>query len=111
MSYLTRGRALDAESQGSMSSILIGLALAQGGKAIGQIGEAFGIENLTVDTKSNGESEDFEVSGYVLPGLQVKYGLGDDELTIRYRVMKDLYLEAMSGINKTVDLIYQFNIK
>ncbi|ODA35410.1 hypothetical protein A8L45_03825 [Veronia pacifica] len=112
LSYLTQGRDLDAESSGtSFNSLLLGLALSQSGKMVGKIGEAFGVENLTLDSKSNGDSENIEVSGYVLPGLQVKYGLGVEELTIRYRIMKDLYLEAMSGLEKTFDLLYQFSIR
>jgi translocation and assembly module TamB len=42
----------------------------------------------------------------------VKYGVGIfnslGEVTIRYRLMKDLYLEAVSGLTSTVDLLYQF---
>jgi translocation and assembly module TamB len=42
----------------------------------------------------------------------VKYGVGIfkplGEFTVRYRLMKDLYLEGVSGIESAVDLIYQF---
>nr|VXZ89423.1 Family of uncharacterised function (DUF490) [Klebsiella pneumoniae] len=44
------------------------------------------------------------VSGYVLPGLQVKYGVGIFDspatLTLRYRLMPKLYVEAVSGIDR-----------
>jgi translocation and assembly module TamB len=113
LSYLLRGRALDAESgDNSMTMTLIGLSLAQSGKIVGEIGEAFGVSDLQLDTAGSGENSQVTVSGYVLPGLQVKYGVGIfnslGEVTIRYRLMQDLYLEAVSGLTSTVDLLYQF---
>lgn len=52
------------------------------------------------------------VSGYVLPCLQVKYGVGIFDsiatLTLRYRLMPKLYLEAVSGVDQALDLLYQF---
>ncbi|WP_232313456.1 translocation/assembly module TamB domain-containing protein [Enterovibrio coralii] len=116
LSYLTRGRNLDSESDGNaMTSMLIGLGLSQSGKLVGQIGEAFGVQDLTVDTAGSGNDEKVEVSGYILPGLQVKYGVGIftslPEFTVRYRLIKDLYLEAVSGADNAVDLLYQFSIK
>ncbi|MDD1781607.1 translocation/assembly module TamB [Enterovibrio sp. ZSDZ35] len=116
LSYLTRGRNLDSESDGNaMTSMLISLGLSQSGKLVGQIGEAFGVQDLTVDTAGSGNDEKVEVSGYILPGLQVKYGVGIftslPEFTVRYRLIKDLYLEAVSGADNAVDLLYQFSIK
>lgn len=44
--------------------------------------------------------------------LQVKYGMGIFDslatLTLRYRLMPRLYLQAVSGMNQAVDLLYQF---
>ncbi len=52
------------------------------------------------------------MSGYILPGLQVKYGVGIfnsvGQFTIRYRLMRDLYLEAVSGVDSAIDLLYRF---
>ncbi|CZF84087.1 Translocation and assembly module TamB [Grimontia celer] len=116
LSYLTRGRNLDSESDGNaMTSMLIGLGLSQSGKLVGQIGEAFGVQDLSVDTSGSGNDEKVEVSGYILPGLQVKYGVGIftslPEFTVRYRLLSDLYVEAVSGADNAVDLLYQFSIK
>ncbi|WFB48458.1 translocation/assembly module TamB domain-containing protein [Vibrio coralliilyticus] len=113
LSYLLRGQNIDGESGGnSMTTTLIGLSLAQSGRVVGQIGEAFGVQDLQVDTAGSGDDSQVTVSGYVLPGLQVKYGVGIfdsvGEFTVRYRLMQDLYLEAMSGLDSAVDLLYQF---
>ena len=113
LSYLLRGRDIDGESGGnSVTSTLIGLSLAKSGRVVGEIGEAFGVQDLQLDTAGSGDDSQVTVSGYVLPGLQVKYGVGIfdsvGEFTVRYRLMQDLYVEAMSGLDSAVDLLYQF---
>jgi len=114
LSYLLRGQSL-SNSGGDgdvMTSMLVGLGVAQSGQIVGKIGETFGVSNLTLDTAGVGDSSQVVVSGYVLPGLQVKYGVGIFDslatLTLRYRLMPRLYLEAVSGIDQALDLLYQF---
>ncbi|EHD20271.1 MULTISPECIES: autotransporter assembly complex protein TamB [Brenneria] len=114
LSYLLRGEGLDSSGADSaaMTSMLIGLGVAQSGQVVGKIGEAFGVSNLALDTQGAGDDSQVVVSGYVLPGLQVKYGVGIFDslatLTLRYRLMPKLYLEAVSGIDQALDLLYQF---
>ncbi|NDO83003.1 translocation and assembly module TamB [Citrobacter sp. NCU1] len=114
LSYLLRGQGLDSEQNDSaaMTSMLIGLGVAQSGQVVGKIGETFGVSNLALDTQGVGDSSQVVVSGYVLPGLQVKYGVGIFDslatLTLRYRLMPKLYLEAVSGVDQALDLLYQF---
>lgn len=114
LSYLLRGQGLDSNQSDSaaMTSMLIGLGVAQSGQVVGKIGETFGVSNLALDTQGVGDSSQVVVSGYVLPGLQVKYGVGIFDslatLTLRYRLMPKLYLEAVSGVDQALDLLYQF---
>ena len=113
LSYLLRGQDIDGESGGNaMTTTLIGLSLARSGQVVGDIGEAFGVQDLQLDTAGTGDDSQVTVSGYILPGLQVKYGVGIfdsvGEFTVRYRLMKDLYVEAISGLDSAVDLLYQF---
>ena len=114
LSYLVRGQGLDSgQSDGAaMTSMLIGMGVAQSGQVVGKIGETFGVSNLALDTQGVGDSSQVVVSGYVLPGLQVKYGVGIFDslatLTLRYRLMPKLYLEAVSGVDQALDLLYQF---
>lgn len=113
LSYLLRGQDIDAESSGdAMTTALIGISLAKSGRVVGEIGEAFGVQDLQLDTAGSGDDSQVTVSGYILPGLQVKYGVGIfnslGEFTVRYRLMQDLYLEAVSGVDSAVDLLYQF---
>jgi translocation and assembly module TamB len=114
LSYLLRGQGLDntGDDSNAMTSMLVGLGVAQSGQVVGKIGETFGVSNLALDTAGVGDSSQVVVSGYVLPGLQVKYGVGIFDslatLTLRYRLMPKLYLEAVSGIDQALDLLYQF---
>ncbi|WP_127959935.1 autotransporter assembly complex protein TamB [Serratia microhaemolytica] len=114
LSYLLRGQGLDSSGAdgNAMTAMLIGMGLAQSGQLVGKIGEAFGVSNLALNTEGAGENSQVVVSGYVLPGLQVKYGVGIFDslatLTLRYRLMPRLYLEAVSGIDQALDVLYQF---
>ncbi|ARS53977.1 translocation/assembly module TamB domain-containing protein [Kushneria konosiri] len=116
LSYLLRGRAPDAsgDSDGMLTSALIGLSLSRSGKAIGQLGESFGIEDLSLDTAGSGDDSQVVVSGYLFDDFQVSYGMGlfssIAELTLRYRLIQNLYLQAVSGANQAVDLIYTFSL-
>ncbi len=117
LSYLLRGQDLDSETGGgnAMTTALIGLSLARSGKVVGEIGSAFGVQDLQLDTAGSGDESQVTVSGYIAPGLQVKYGVGIfnsvGEFTVRYRLMTDLYVEAVSGLDSAVDLLYQFQLE
>ena len=79
---------------------------------MGGIGEAFDISDLTLDTAGIGDNSQVVVKGNITPRLQVKYGVGLfqplAELTLRYKIMPQLFLQSVSGVNQAVDLLYQF---
>ncbi|AFP85202.1 autotransporter assembly complex protein TamB [secondary endosymbiont of Ctenarytaina eucalypti] len=114
LSYLLRGHGLDGSGVDSnmMTSMLIGMGVAQSGHVVGKIGKAFRVSDLSLETKGVGESSQVVLSGYMAPYLQVKYGVGIFDslatLTLRYRLMPKLYLEAVSGLNQTLDMLYRF---
>lgn len=114
MSYLLRGQGPDASSTDStmLTSMLIRMGVAQSDQVVSKIGQAFGVSDLALDTQGIGDSFQIVVSGYIAPGLQVKYGVGIFDslatLTLRYRLMPKLYLEAVSGRNQALDLLYRF---
>ncbi|WP_318442157.1 autotransporter assembly complex protein TamB [Photobacterium leiognathi] len=116
LSYILTGRNIDSGGDGgsnsAMTTALIGMGLAQSGQLVGDVGEAVGIKDLSLSTAGAGDDSQVQISGYIAPGLQVKYGVGIfnqvDEFTLRYRLMKNLYVEAVSGLDQAVDLLYQF---
>ncbi len=115
LSYLMRGEGLDPNGEGDNSMItsaIINLGLSQGNRVIEQLGDAVGISGLGLDTEGVGEDSAVAVSGYILPGLKVKYAVGLFDslatLTLRYRVIPRLYVEAASGVDQALDVLYSF---
>lgn len=115
LSYLIRGEGLDpsGDSDNTMiTSALINLGLSQGSHVFESLGDAVGISGLGFETEGVGDSSQLVVSGYVLPGLKVKYGVGIFDslatLTLRYRVIPRLYVEVVSGVDQALDLLYSF---
>ncbi|MEL7978980.1 translocation/assembly module TamB domain-containing protein [Vreelandella titanicae] len=115
LSYLLRGRAPDASGGGvdsALTTALIGMSLGRTGGAVGSIGEAFGIDDLTLDTTGAGDDSQVAVSGQLTDDLRISYGVGIfspiAELTLRYTLWRNLYVQAVSGTNQAVDLIYTF---
>lgn len=116
LSYVLTGRSLEnsgeAGSSGSVGAALLGMGLAKSGKAVGKLGETFGIQDLNLGTAGVGDSSKVEVSGSITPRLKIKYGVGlfDGlaEVTLRYKLLPQLYLQSVSGVNQAFDLLYQF---
>jgi translocation and assembly module TamB len=117
LSYLLRGRAPDASGGGvdnAVTTALIGMSLGRTGGAVGSIGEAFGIDNLTLDTTGAGDDSQVALTGQLTDDIRISYGVGIfspiAELTLRYTLWRNLYLQAVSGTSQAVDLIYEFNL-
>ncbi|MEQ6917487.1 autotransporter assembly complex protein TamB [Halomonas aquatica] len=116
LSYLLRGRAPDSSggADGALTSALIGLTLGKTGGAVGAFGEAFGIQDLSLDTAGAGEESQVVVTGNITDRLSIGYGVGVfspiAELTLRYQLWRSLYLEAVSGAAQAVDLVYTFSL-
>ncbi|MGQ4879867.1 translocation/assembly module TamB domain-containing protein [Billgrantia sp. LNSP4103-1] len=113
LSYLLRGRApRDGDADGALTAALVGLTLGQTGGVVGAIGQAFGIDDLALETSGTGEESQVVVSGYLTDDLRVSYGVGIfspiAELTLRYTLWRDFYVQAVSGAAQAVDLIYIF---
>ncbi|MEQ5802145.1 translocation/assembly module TamB domain-containing protein [Halomonas sp. H10-9-1] len=114
LSYLLRGRAPnDSDTDGALTSALVGMAVGQAGGAVGSIGQAFGVSDLTLDTAGSGEDSQVTLSGQLTDDFEVRYGVGVfspiAELTLRYNIWRSLYLEAVSGTAQAVDLVYTFS--
>ncbi|MCB8889852.1 translocation/assembly module TamB [Halomonas malpeensis] len=116
LSYVLRGRAPDASGGGidsALTTALIGMSLGRTGGAVGSIGQAFGIDDLTLDTTGAGDDSQVALSGQLTDDLRISYGVGIfspiAELTLRYTLWRNLYLQAVTGTSQAVDLIYTFS--
>lgn len=116
LSYLLQGRA-PGEGGGAsdaLTTALLGLTLGKAGGTVGAIGEAFGIQDLSLDTAGSGDDSQVEVSGNLSERLSMSYGVGVfspiARLTLRYKIWNNLYAEAVSGAAQAVDLIYTISL-
>ena len=117
ISYLLRGRDINSEDETSqdvvITTMLVGSSLGQGKDVIGFLGDTLGVKDFAIDTRGQGDDTRVEVSGYVLPGVQIRYGIGLfsdlSEVVVRYEIIPKLYIELVSGVDSAVDLYYKFS--
>ncbi|TDW62544.1 translocation/assembly module TamB domain-containing protein [Oceanimonas baumannii] len=116
LSWLLRGRGLEggdgSDGNALVQSMLLGAGVGQVGGLVSGVGEALGLQDVALDTSGSGESTAVNISAYVLPGLQIGYGVGVfssiGELRLRYELLPRLYLQATSGLSQAIDLFYKF---
>ncbi|URJ28084.1 translocation/assembly module TamB domain-containing protein [Candidatus Blochmannia vicinus (nom. nud.)] len=97
-----------------ITSFLIGASVKNSEQFINKIGKIFGVQDLALNTQDIiGTTPLVAISGYIAPGLQIKYGISIFDLlttiTVRYCLCSQLYLEATSGSNQAIDLLYKFD--
>lgn len=124
MNALVTGRinntgATQISEQGFKSEVTNNLAAAglsfglSGTRSLtNQIGQAFGLQSLTVDASGNSEDTNVNVTGYVTPDLYIRYGVGvfnaQNSLSIRYQLTRRIYIEATSAAENAVDVVYSW---
>ncbi len=113
LSYLLQGRDLESGEGGNdMAVAAIGLGIGATGSLVGDVGDALGVDDLALGTSGSGDDAKVTVGGNLLPGISVRYGRGIfsavSELTLRIRLLRNLYLEAVSSTDNALDFIYRF---
>jgi translocation and assembly module TamB len=117
ISYLLRGRDISSEDETSqdvlLTTMLVGSSLGQSKGIINTLGDTLGVEDFAIATMGQGDDTRVEVSGYVLPGVQIRYGIGLfstlSEVAVRYEFLPKLYIELITGVDIAVDLYYKFS--
>ena len=117
LSYLIRGRPMGADGPGGdemLATAAIALGIHGGGGALGAVAEGVGIQDFEIDTAGEGEDAEVVLSGYITPRLYAAYGVAVfapvNTVTLRYYLTWQLYLEAISGQESSLDLMYRFEI-
>ncbi|NQZ89794.1 MAG: translocation/assembly module TamB domain-containing protein [Colwellia sp.] len=112
LSYLVRGRGLDAGT--SDSNMAIGIAL---GSAITNFsGVLTQIERLPLINRIeiDGDDKQASIAGYLGDQVYIKYGIGIiepiNELTVRFYFLSRLWVETVSGLENSADIYYSFDI-
>ena len=111
LSYVILGRAPGGQADdGQMGRAAISLGLTQVNKVTGQIGEDFGIRELTLEAEGSGDQTSVVASGYLSEDLSIRYGVGIFEpistVALRYDLGRYFYLEAASGLAASLDIFY-----
>lgn len=114
LSYLLRGHGMtDDSDSSSLTSLLLSTGLNQTGQLVTKLGNRVGIKQLSLSTSGSGDETQVQLSGYLLPGVQLKYGHGmfeaSNEITLRYQLIPKFYLEVVSGLENAIDLYYEFS--
>lgn len=120
LSYLLRGTSINNTSAGQsqdsvLASMLMAAGLSRGENLVGKIGDTFGVENLALDASGQGDDTKLNLTGYIAPGVQIRYGVGvfnsAAEVALRYEITPKLYIEAMSSaLRNALDLYWRFSI-
>lgn len=116
MSYIMRGQSLESADNSdneALTAALLSVGLSQTGQFVSEVAHLLKVIDLNVSTTGAGDDYQVVVSGYVLPGLQVKYSMGLFDsiatITVRYRLLAQLFVEASSGAAHSLDLLYSFD--
>lgn len=117
LSYLVRGRGLDSDTDNSTTAagLLVGMSITNNIGLFEQIEKLPLINNLALDTEGVGDQTQATVSGYVGNRVYLKYGIGVyepiNELTVRMYMFNRFWLEIVSGLEKSTDIYYSFDIE
>ncbi len=104
--------------ENSYAAMLIGFGLSSSESLTSNVGNALGIEDLSLSTTGQGSDTKVAISGKIASNLTVRYGVGmfsdedsgGQEVALRYQILSNLYLEIVRSLYTTVDLYYQFTL-
>ena len=104
--------------ENSYAAMLIGFGLSSSESLTSNVGNALGIEDLSLSTTGQGSDTKVAISGKIASNLTVRYGVGmfsdedsgGQEVALRYQTLSNLYLEIVRSLYTTVDLYYQFTL-
>jgi translocation and assembly module TamB len=111
-----RGNLSGGDSDPNYGAMLLGLGLSQSGKVTNSIGKSLGIEDLSLTSTGQGSDSQISLSGNITKDLSVRFGVGlsdGQEVAIRYRILPNLYLQAVRQFTEAVsliDLFYEFSL-
>jgi translocation and assembly module TamB len=116
LSYLLTGQDFDkpGESQDANTQLvntLVSFGVGRSENGIGRLGRKLGVDNLNLQAAGVGEETQVQISGRLSDKIQISYGLGVfdsvSEIKLRYDLLPDVYLEAVSGMQNALDLYYE----
>jgi len=116
MSYLMRGRGLDAGAGADGTAVALSLASGVVNRTtlVSELNRVPGVSDVQFGADGSGDDTAATVSGYVGGRLYLSYGVGLYEpinvLTARLYLGTRLWLEVVSSLENSVDLYYSFDL-
>jgi autotransporter translocation and assembly factor TamB len=116
MSYLVRGRGMDAGA--GVDGTAMALSMASGAvnrsSLVSELNRIPGVSNVEFGAQGSDDDTAATVSGYIGERIYLSYGVGLYEpvnvLTARLYLRSRLWLEVVSRLENSVDLYYSFDI-
>lgn len=101
-----------SEVSNNLAAAGLGYGLSGTRNLTNQIGEAFGLQSLTVDASGSEDDTNVNVTGYITPDLYIRYGVGvfnaESTLSMRYQLTRRVYLEAIAETENIIDVVYSW---
>ncbi|GHD11483.1 hypothetical protein GCM10007052_11260 [Halioglobus japonicus] len=117
MSYLVRGRGLDAGAgaDGTALALAVGADVVNRSGIVNELNRMPLISDVAFGTSGSEDDTAATVSGYIGNRIYVSYGVGIYEpinvFTARLYLQSRLWLEVVSRLESSVDLYYSFDIR
>lgn len=116
MSYLVRGRGLDASAGADGTALALSMAsgVVNRSTLVTELNRIPGVNNVAFGAEGGADDTAATVSGYIGNRIYLSYGVGLYEpinvLTARLYLRTRLWLEVVSRLENSVDLYYSFDI-
>lgn len=116
MSYLVRGRGLDAGAgeEGTAVALSMASGVVNRSALVSELNRIPGVSNVAFGADGSADDTAATVSGYIGNRIYLSYGVGLYEpinvLTARLYLRTRLWLEVVSRLENSVDLYYSFDI-
>lgn len=112
--YLLQGQPSDGGGS-AIQPMLLSLGIDPLSNTLTTVGRAVGLRDLAISTQGTGDATQLTVGGNINKRLRLQYGAGLfgelSELTVRYQLLPQLYVQAVTGTSQAVDLFYRFTIR
>jgi len=113
LSYLVLGRPISTtgEDNNMLAQAALGLGLMGSSGVTGGLAKNLGIQDFQLDTEGSGNATSVVASGNISEKLSLRYGVGVFEpantIALRYKLSKQVYLEAAGGVASSLDIFYK----
>jgi translocation and assembly module TamB len=109
------GAGGDGSDSNNLVNALVSFGVGRSENGVGSLGQKLGVKDLNLQTAGQGSDTQVQLSGQLAEGVKITYGIGvfdsASEVSVHYQLLPQLYLEAVSGVNNTLDLYYQITSK